>query len=260
LNGLGLCRRAAASETLWGRAGARVCEENGRNRGRGWGPGLTVAVLVAVGVRLYRDAVAEILARDESIDVVGTAADPGDLFVRIAQSAPDVIVLDPALLRSPEAIQGLGSRTGIKVVVLVSSDAEPAIVASAEAGAAGFVTRDDSLADLVATILSASRGELICSPRLAGTLLRRVSTLAAERSDHSELRLTIRELEVARLVDVGLSNKQIAARLGIELPTVKHHVHHILEKLGVDRRGAAVARLRERGVLPPSVVTESTRD
>jgi two-component system nitrate/nitrite response regulator NarL len=228
-------------------------------RGRGWRSGLSVRVLVAASVRLYRDAVAEILARDESIDIVGTAADPADLFGRIAQTAPDVIVLDPALLESPEAIKGLGSRAGIRVVVLLFSDAEPAIVESAEAGAAGFVTRDDSL-DLVATILSASRGELICSPKLAGTLLRRVSTLAAERSGHGELRLTIREREVARLLDVGLSNKQIAARLGVELSTAKHHVHHILEKLDVDRRGAAVAKLREHGVLPPSISTKAARD
>jgi DNA-binding NarL/FixJ family response regulator len=200
--------------------------------------------------------VAEILARDKSIDVVGTAANAADLFSRVAQTAPDVIVLDPALLESPEAIKGLGSRAGIRVVVLLSSDAEPEVVESAEAGAAGFVTRDDSLADLVTTILSAARGELVCSPKLAGTLLRRVSKLASERSEHGEARLTLRELEVARLLDVGLSNKQISARLGVELPTVKHHVHHILEKLGVQRRSAAVARLREQGVLPPSVMRD----
>jgi two-component system, NarL family, nitrate/nitrite response regulator NarL len=239
------------------RAGAHGCEENRRNRGRGWGPGLTVRVLVAAGVRLYRDAVAEILARDESIEVVGTAADSAGLFSGIAQTDPEVVLLDPTLLESPEAIRGFGSRSGIKVVVLLSSDdAEPAIVASAEAGAAGFVTRDDSLPDLVASILSASRDELICSPKLAGTLLRRVSTLASARSDHGEPRLTRRELEVARLVDVGLSNKEIAMQLGVELPTVKHHVHHILEKLGVDRRSAAVARLRERGLLPPTVLKD----
>jgi DNA-binding NarL/FixJ family response regulator len=200
--------------------------------------------------------VAEILARDKSIDVVGTAANAADLFSRVAQTAPDVIVLDPAVLESPEAIKGLGSRAGIRVVVLLSSDAEPEVVESAEAGAAGFVTRDDSLADLVTTILSAARGELVCSPKLAGTLLRRVSKLASERSEHGEARLTLRELEVARLLDVGLSNKQISARLGVELPTVKHHVHHILEKLGVQRRSAAVARLREQGVLPPSVMRD----
>jgi DNA-binding NarL/FixJ family response regulator len=108
----------------------------------------------------------------------------------------------------------------------------------------------------VTTILSAARGELVCSPKLAGTLLRRVSKLASERSEHGEARLTLRELEVARLLDVGLSNKQISARLGVELPTVKHHVHHILEKLGVQRRSAAVARLREQGVLPPSVMRD----
>jgi DNA-binding NarL/FixJ family response regulator len=81
-------------------------------------------------------------------------------------------------------------------------------------------------------------------------LLERVAALAASLPQATPAQhLTPRELEIARLLERGLSNKQIAARLRIQLATVKHHVHHILEKLDVARRGEAVARLRQIGML-----------
>ena len=87
--------------------------------------------------------------------------------------------------------------------------------------------------------------ELPCSPGVAGALLRRVAALAAERRGECGLeRLTAREVEVLRLIERGLANREIAAQLCIELRTVKNHVHRILEKLGVDRRGQAAALMR----------------
>jgi DNA-binding NarL/FixJ family response regulator len=138
----------------------------------------------------------------------------------------------------------------VRVVALASSETEPDVIAYAEAGVSGFVTREESLADLVATILRAAAGDLVVSPQIAGTLLRRVTLLAAERPWRSPAdSLTARELQVALLLDEGLSNQQIARRLQLELSTVKHHVHHILRKLGVARRSEAVAHLRQRGLL-----------
>jgi DNA-binding NarL/FixJ family response regulator len=87
----------------------------------------------------------------------------------------------------------------------------------------------------------------VCSPRLAATLLRRVAVLAADRAQpRVEARLTARELEIVELIDEGLSNKEIASRLCIEVPTVKNHVHNILEKLDVRGRAEAAARVRPR--------------
>jgi DNA-binding NarL/FixJ family response regulator len=124
------------------------------------------------------------------------------------------------------------------------------MIACAEAGVSGLLTANASLTDLVASIHGAGEGELHCSPKLAGALLRRVTALASGRPlNGAASALTTRELEVVRLIDRGLSNKQIALELEIELSTVKHHVHHILEKLEVARRGEAVARLRQQGLL-----------
>src|SRR5439155_827652 len=105
--------------------------------------------------------------------------------------------------------------------------------------------REASIDDLVTVIESVARGEAICSPRVAAGLLRRVAALAAGHGgDLPRAQLTNREREIVRLIDNGLSNKEIARALGIEVATVKNHVHNILEKLQVHRRGEAAARVR----------------
>jgi DNA-binding NarL/FixJ family response regulator len=128
---------------------------------------------------------------------------------------------------------------------------EDQVVACAEAGIAGYVDRDASLRDLVATVRSVARGELLCSPRIAARLMRRVAELADQpRPPQTPAHLTRREREVVALIDEGLSNKEIAQRLNIELPTVKHHVHNVIEKLGVRSRLQAAAHVRRRGLDP----------
>ena len=136
--------------------------------------------------------------------------------------------------------------TDPRVVLLAVPELEEEILACAEAGVAGYVTRNGSLEDLVVAIDSVGRGEVICSARVAGALMRRVAALASERRGlpgHEPL--TSRELDVAALLEAGFSNKEIAGRLCIEVTTVKHHVHNILEKLCVSRRGEAAVKLRD---------------
>jgi two-component system, NarL family, nitrate/nitrite response regulator NarL len=124
-------------------------------------------------------------------------------------------------------------------------ETDEAVLAYAEAGIAGYVSRDGSVQDLVTAIEGAVKGELRCSPRLAGTILRRLAWRAAVGGDVSpRTTLTSRETEIVRLIDQGLSNKEIAVRLGIEVATVKNHVHNLLDKLRVHRRSEAAARLR----------------
>ena len=95
---------------------------------------------------------------------------------------------------------------------------------------------------------SVARGEMLCSPRLAATLLHRVATLAQERHSPGPLdSLTVRERQIVDLLGDGLSNKEIARGLQIEVTTVKNHVHHILEKLQVARRADAATFARRRG-------------
>ena len=119
------------------------------------------------------------------------------------------------------------------------------MIACAEAGASGYVPRDGTVDDLETVVESVARGEIECSPRIAASLLRRVGALAAElRGPSPNSSLTAREQEVAELLDQGLTNKEIAQQLSIAVPTVKNHVHRILDKLHVHRRTEAAARLK----------------
>jgi DNA-binding NarL/FixJ family response regulator len=207
-------------------------------------------VFIAGSVSLYCEGLACLLASEDHIEVVGTGCEGREIISRVKELNPDVVLLDPTLPDGMETIRVLALSLEMRVIALGCPENDVETIACAEAGVSGFLTPEASISDLIATIHGASAGELLCSPKLAGVLLRRVTALAANRSgDVPASALTMRELQVVRLIDAGLSNKQIAQKLEIELSTVKHHVHHILEKLEVERRGEAVARLRQQGVL-----------
>jgi two-component system nitrate/nitrite response regulator NarL len=206
-----------------------------------------IRVLIVAEIRLYREGLAAMLrAESESIDVVASAAGADDAVRAMRELVPDIVLLDMApdnawLVRALEA-----AVPGTRVVALAVPENEREVLACAEAGVAGYVTRDASVEDVAAAVESAARGEVLASPRMVATLFERIATLALERSPESiESRLTARELEILNLIDQGLSNKEIARLLTIELSTVKNHVHNIFEKLNVSRRSEAAARHRE---------------
>ena len=220
----------------------------------GVGQGTVIRVAIVADIRLYREGLARILERQPNISVVATAATSDGSLAPLSQLAPDLILIDMAMPDSPAAIRRVAvAAPGAKVVSLSVREGEGEgegeddrdVLASAEAGAIAYVPREASLEDLVAVIECAVRGEAVCSPRVAGALLRRIAALATHgRSDRVQAHLTSREREIMGLIDEGLSNKEIAKRLRIEVATVKNHVHNILEKLQVHRRGEAAARVR----------------
>jgi two-component system, NarL family, nitrate/nitrite response regulator NarL len=203
----------------------------------------TLRVFIVSDVRLYREGLADLLGRISRIEVVGATggADEGTEQVRDLQ--PDVVLLDTGTGGVAAAHYLLGPAPTTRVVALAAPESEEDVIALAEAGVLGYVTRDQSLDDLVMTIESVARGEMVCSPWMATVLVKRVQALAADRPPPPH-GLTAREVEILELVAQGLANKEIAARLYIELTTVKNHVHNILGKLGVTRREEAVARMR----------------
>lgn len=208
-----------------------------------------IRVLIVCHVRLYREGLERILGQSPSLEVVGTAKD-GDTAIRQArQLGPDIVLLDVAVPDALSTLRDLASNSpDCKVIALGLLEPSDDVLACAEAGVSGYVFRDDPLDDLLATLESTHCGRLRCSTRVAAMLLQHVSTLAAAHvPPRHNLRLTRRELQVVGLLREGLSNKQIAARLSIEVATVKNHVHSILEKLNVQSRAEAATRLRELG-------------
>jgi two-component system, NarL family, nitrate/nitrite response regulator NarL len=199
--------------------------------------------MVLTDVRLYREGLAQLLAGNASVELVGAGPITQDTFRAVIAARPDVVLLEAAVACRMTVVQELVPTT--KVVAYGVQDEGREGLRCAEAGVAAFVNGEATAEELVHTILGAARGEFCCSPRISAMLVERLSVLArGTREDRSESRLTQRELGIVTLIDEGLSNKEIASRLGIALPTVKNHVHHILEKLHASRRAQAASRFR----------------
>ena len=200
-----------------------------------------VRVLVVAAVRLYRDGLAAALDSRTPVVVVGVAGTRVEARASVLALCPDVILIDVAVRHALDLIRDLrrdAPHSGIIAFAVdeVSSD----IVECAKAGAAGYVTAEASMDDLVDAIQRAVSGELVCSPRIAGELFRRLADSGPGSLPGQPL-LTGRERQVLHLIREGLSNKEIAQTLNIAESTVKNHVHHLLAKLDVPTRTRAAA-------------------
>jgi DNA-binding NarL/FixJ family response regulator len=211
-----------------------------------------IDIFIVAEVRLYREGLAHALEQADSLTVMGTAARSPELRADLTTRPQAVVLLDVAGADGTGGVLTLlAANPATRIVALGVAALESEIIACSEAGAAGYVTQDESIAELVATIQSVARDELSCSPRIAAALNRRVAVLAAERRSASmQGRLSRREMEVASLIDQGLSNREIAHRLCIQLATAKNHVHNILEKLGARGRGDVAAWARQQRLDP----------
>lgn len=201
-------------------------------------------VFIISDVRLCRDGMALLLAQADTIEIVGAAA-PAQALDMLCALAPDIALMDassPGLERTVQVINA-ASRAS-KIVAFALADSEANGIACAEAGVAAFVGSNASAEELIAALDEVRRGEFSASPRLASLLMGRLADLS-RRQAPSAPALTQRELEIVPLIERGLSNKEIARALSIEASTIKNHVHNILDKLQLRRRGEVAARVRE---------------
>ncbi len=206
--------------------------------------------------QLFRECLAGVLAGDRRFEIAGKFSTAQEALDRLAQARADILLvaLDPSSDGVCGFLQAVGERSPkSKVVLLGRDESDERILEYLDAGARGFLVRDQSLTELRAAIEAISRGDTICSPRLANKLFVRLARLGRERRRRDKLEylmLTPRELEILRLIAEGLSNQEIAHRLFLSVHTVKNHVHKVLETLGVHSRWAAVHHAIERGWLP----------
>lgn len=208
----------------------------------------SLGVAVMADVELYRHALTTLLSGETSVTLVGTAATLAQTVDLVLARRPDVLVVDMAthgVLGVLEAVRAAAPE--VKLVAFAVDEREEDVIRCAEAGVAGFVTRSATPDRLLSVIESAARGELLCSPRTAALLFERVGSFARRRTaGQVPVPLTDRERQIGQLLSDGLCNKEIAVRLGIEVPTVKNHVHRILAKLRVSSRLDAAAHLRRQ--------------
>ncbi|MGJ6962413.1 response regulator [Streptosporangium sp. G11] len=194
---------------------------------------------------VVREGLRGMLEADPGITVVGEAASGDEAVVRAGELTPDVILMD---LRMPDGdgvsatSRILAGRPESRVVVLTTYETDADIVRAVEAGAAGYLLKDTSRADLLAAIRSAARGETVLSPSVATRLVTRMRAPVAES-------LSPRETEVLSLVAGGLTNAEIGRALFISETTVKTHLLRVFGKLGVSDRTAAVTTALNRGLL-----------
>ena len=206
-----------------------------------------VRVLIAAPLRLYRETLAAALSHQPGVDLAGVVIDAEQALTMHGNALVDVIVVDVSSADGIALVGALATALPTaKVLACAVEESEATILECAAAGAAGYVPADASLDDLAAGVHRLARGELVCSPRITASLFRQAGRTprgGAGADERHARHLTLREGQVLTLLREGRSNKQIAAALAIAEPTVKNHVHHILDKLAVANRTQAVATL-----------------
>lgn len=203
-------------------------------------------VLIIDDYVLSRENLAALVAETGGLNP-SVAWDLRSLIRELEDPRPTVILLNIDTRDSVKLLRtALELNPSLRAIVLgVSADDEPQIVACAEAGVAGYHMRSDSLEDLLVMIGRVTAGESACSPEVLKILLGRLSTRAVQdRRQPGELVLTRREAQILGMLELGMSNRDISLQLCIAVHTVKNHVHRVLTKLGVNTRAEAAALSR----------------
>jgi DNA-binding NarL/FixJ family response regulator len=192
---------------------------------------------------LFREGLYAVLARENRVDVIGYGS-CSDALAEIEKLTPELVLLDIAgydFSSLPRKLQAI--LPGLRVVAVAVSEVGADVIACAEAGICGYVARDGNVDDLIATIMRALDGELVCPPQITAMLFDRVATLySSHPPSPAGEGLTRREREIAGLIARGLQNKEIARCLCLGNATVKNHVHNILQKLNIQRRNEIFGR------------------
>ncbi len=205
-------------------------------------------VLVADDHPIYREGVARAIAARDGLEVVAQCGRGDDALRRILELAPDVAVIDYRMpgLDADGVLDGLASAGGHVRVLVLSAVTEGAdVVAVLERGAAGYLSKDADRQVIVEAVERIAAGGTVLAPTVQAAMVAHVRARAA----HPATLLSPREQEVLEFLAEGLSSTQVAERLVVSPTTIKTHLRHLYEKLGVSDRAAAVAEGMRRGLL-----------
>jgi DNA-binding NarL/FixJ family response regulator len=213
-------------------------------------------VLVADDDDLMRAGLRAVLSTDETIEVVGEAADGAEAVARAAALVPDVVLMDvrmPVLDGIEATRRTVAAAPQVRVLILTTFEDDDYVLGALRAGAAGFVLKRIRPEHLIAGIHTVAGGDALLDPRVTHTVVRQVATRAGPDTDAQRRlhQLTARERDVLALVATGLSNAEVAAVLVVEESTVKTHMKRILAKLHLRDRVHLVILAYETGLIRP---------
>lgn len=204
-------------------------------------------ILLISQMRILRDALVAALQGTNGSRACGVFCRE-TVEAALAAFAPAVVVVDAAHPEGAALVATVRAHAPTaSVVVLAAGERDEEFLAWADVGISGYLGLDSSADDLLSAVRRVGAGEVACPPRLTALLLNRFADRSTERTERAGLfSLTSREQEIAELLADSLSNKLIARRLSVALPTVKNHAHSILEKWDCRSRGEAAARYRRQ--------------
>jgi DNA-binding NarL/FixJ family response regulator len=213
---------------------------------------VSIRVLVADDQSMVRAGFRMLLGGEPDIDVVAEASNGLEAVEKAARFAPTVVLMD---IRMPE-LDGLEATRRIlaadenaRVLILTTFDLDEYVYEALRAGASGFVLKDDPPEQLLEAIHVVARGEALLSPAVTRRVIRQFSRVPHAASPRGLDDLTERERDVFRLIAHGLSNAEIGAELFISDTTVKTHITHILQKLGLRDRVQAIVLAYQAGLV-----------
>ena len=219
-------------------------------------PRAPIRVLIADDHAIVRLGLRALIATEPGMAVVGEAVDGMDAVRKARSLRPDVIVLDLVMPRK-DGIQATAEirqeDPGARILALTSFAEEDKLVPAFKAGAVGYLLKDSAPQDLLQAIRDVAQGASSLHPQIAHKLIRGLSRPAAP------VPLTGREQEVACLVALGRSNKEIARALVLSEPTVRTHVSHILRKLKLNNRTEVALYALREGLARPDAGSASLR-
>lgn len=204
-------------------------------------------IIVLTPVRLLGDGLVACLGARPDATVIAVVSDLASLRNCLSAAAVDLVLIDVTHGIDLYDVRSVAAeRPEVALVALGLAERRQDVIRCGSAGFSGYVSRDASVESLYKALYDVVAGRLACPAEISGGLLRALfkANIPVDSLD-ADQPLTRRESEVLQLIGQGLSNKEIARELNLSVSTVKHHVHHVLDKLQLPRRAQAMRKVRE---------------
>ncbi|HEX6521834.1 MAG TPA: response regulator transcription factor [Streptosporangiaceae bacterium] len=215
---------------------------------------MSIRVLVADDQSMVRAGFRMLLNGEQDIEVVAEASNGLEAVAMASRCDPAVVLMDiqmPELDGLEATRRILAANRAARVLILTTFGLDEYIYEALRAGASGFVLKDDPAEQLIAAVRTVAAGNALLSPAVTKQVIRKFTRIPRLAPPKEVDGLTEREREILRLIATGMSNAEIGLELYISEMTVKTHVTHILQKLGLRDRVQAVVLAYQTGLFPP---------